>query len=189
MHICIIDMQYSNNNISDFKTIFNKINPNITLSVMKYNDKNLIEKIKALQPEGIIISGSKYRILQTTAVHLPKELLYLGIPVLGICYGLQWQSKMLGGSISTFDNGFHKYQKIVRVRDPFYIPPKLYFFAHNDYVSAPPRNWVVSCKSRGQVWIAYEPYTKHMGIQFHSEKHIASGVAFFGAWLQWILLK
>lgn len=186
MHICIIDMQWQKSNIENFKKVFHKIDQNIRLTIIKYNYRNIIEYIKLLHPDAIIISGSRYRILHKNPIHLSKDILYLNIPVLGICYGFEWQMKVMNGKIGTYETGFHKYQRMIEIKEPYSISKKLYYFAHNDFVSAVPKNWITTYTHNKQIWMAYDPMTKHMGVQFHAENHMSSGITFFSKWLKWI---
>ncbi len=59
-----------------------------------------IERIKALNPEGIILSGGPASIYEKNSPRTAKEIFKLGIPVLGICYGMQFMVHALGGKVS-----------------------------------------------------------------------------------------
>ena len=65
------------------------------------------DEIKALQPAGIILSGGPSSVLDAGAPRCTIELFDLGIPVLGICYGMQLMSQLLGGSVTA--NGKREY--------------------------------------------------------------------------------
>ena len=58
-----------------------------------------IAKIKALRPEGIILSGGPACIYETGSPRVDKGIFDLGIPILGICYGLQFMVDALGGEV------------------------------------------------------------------------------------------
>ncbi len=58
-----------------------------------------IEKIKALNPEGIILSGGPSSIYEDNSPTIDKALFDLGVPVLGICYGMHYMVHVLGGKI------------------------------------------------------------------------------------------
>ena len=58
-----------------------------------------IEKIKSLNPKGIILSGGPSSVYDHGAPHSTPALLHLGVPVLGICYGLQLIAYQLGGKV------------------------------------------------------------------------------------------
>ena len=57
------------------------------------------ESIKALKPKGIILSGSPYSTYEQGAPHSDPRIFELGVPVLGICYGLQLIAYQLGGEV------------------------------------------------------------------------------------------
>lgn len=59
-----------------------------------------IEKIKAFQPKGIILSGGPSSVYDEEAPIPAKEVFELGLPVLGICYGMQLMARMLGGEVA-----------------------------------------------------------------------------------------
>ncbi len=52
---------------------------------------------------GVILSGGPASVYATDAPKVPRELLDLGVPVLGICYGMQWMSQQLGGDVQAAD--------------------------------------------------------------------------------------
>jgi len=58
-----------------------------------------IEKIKELKPTGIVLSGGPCSVYDSDAPHSDPELLNLGVPLLGICYGAQLMIQQLGGSV------------------------------------------------------------------------------------------
>ena len=58
-----------------------------------------IGKIRALRPEGIILSGGPASIYEAHSPRVDKEIFDLGVPVMGICYGLQFMIDALGGEV------------------------------------------------------------------------------------------
>ncbi|MGD8714749.1 MAG: gamma-glutamyl-gamma-aminobutyrate hydrolase family protein, partial [Desulfobacterales bacterium] len=58
-----------------------------------------LDAIKLMQPEGIILSGGPASIYETNSPKIDKDIFTLGIPVLGICYGMQFMVAALGGSV------------------------------------------------------------------------------------------
>ena len=65
--------------------------------------KTDIEKIKAKNPVGIILTGGPNSVYEDGAPSYTKELFELNVPILGICYGSQLMCHILGGSVSTAD--------------------------------------------------------------------------------------
>jgi GMP synthase (glutamine-hydrolysing) len=58
-----------------------------------------IASVKAMEPEGIILSGGPASIYSSGAPRVDKGIFSLGIPILGICYGLQYMIDSLGGKV------------------------------------------------------------------------------------------
>ncbi len=81
---------------------------NVYCEVLPYNSS--IEKIKEKAPKGIIFTGGPASVLDENAPKCAEEVFSLGIPVLGICYGMQLMSVMLGGEVTRAHN--REYGKI-----------------------------------------------------------------------------
>ena len=60
-----------------------------------------IEKLKEIAPIGIILTGGPHSVYAETSPHTTKELFELGIPILGICYGMQLMAYTLGGEVKS----------------------------------------------------------------------------------------
>src|SRR5580704_11696673 len=58
-----------------------------------------IEEIRALEPAGIVLSGGPSSVYDTAAPVCDPKVLQLDVPVLGICYGMQWMAHALGGKV------------------------------------------------------------------------------------------
>src|SRR5438128_6655643 len=58
-----------------------------------------LEKLKAYQPKGIVLSGGPSSVYETGAPLCDSGILKLGIPVLGVCYGMQLIARELGGRV------------------------------------------------------------------------------------------
>ena len=68
-----------------------------------YSYKTDIEKIKAMNPKGIILTGGPNSCYEPDSPTYTDELFKLGIPVLGLCYGAQLMSHVLGGKVERAD--------------------------------------------------------------------------------------
>ncbi|AXH12574.1 glutamine-hydrolyzing GMP synthase [Halarcobacter bivalviorum] len=75
--------------------------------IVPYNER--IEDILARTPRGIILSGGPASVYAADAYHPDEEIFNLGLPILGICYGMQLISQFFGGSVIPADH--HEYGK------------------------------------------------------------------------------
>src|SRR5713226_4113417 len=62
-----------------------------------------IGEIRKLQPAGLVLSGGPSSVYDADAPKCDPQILSLGIPVLGICYGMQWLTHALGGKVEKAD--------------------------------------------------------------------------------------
>ncbi len=75
-----------------------------------------IDRIKALKPEGIILSGGPASIYEKGSPRTDKGILALRIPVLGICYGLQFMVDALGGEVVRSEKREYGFAELI-IRD------------------------------------------------------------------------
>ena len=69
-----------------------------------YHHKSSIKSIKDFDPKGIILSGGPETVKQKGSPKVPDQLFNLGIPVLGICYGMQTLAEQMGGQVISADH-------------------------------------------------------------------------------------
>ena len=72
---------------------------NVYSEILPYN--TTIEKIKEKNPKGIIFTGGPASVFEENSPKLDKEIFELGVPVLGICYGMQLTAYLLNGDVGT----------------------------------------------------------------------------------------
>ena len=87
---------------------------NVYSEICPYNVP--LEQVQALEPDGIILSGGPASTYAPGAPQVGDELFQLGVPVLGICYGLQLMSRVLGGTVTPDDRREYG-RAVVQVRD------------------------------------------------------------------------
>ena len=89
--------------IIDFYSQFNQLiarrvrENNVYSEILPYDTP--IEKIKEINPKGIIFTGGPASVYEDGAPSCDTEIFKLGIPILGICYGMQFMSQTLGGNV------------------------------------------------------------------------------------------
>jgi GMP synthase (glutamine-hydrolysing) len=131
-------------------------------------------EITALEPRGIILSGGPASVHAEDAYLIDPEILELGIPVFGICYGHQLMAAALGGDVAR--SGAAEYGKTdLRVREESTLFRNLpdrqtVWMSHRDAVVAPPPGFRVAAATSGSPVAAMEdPERGLCGVQFHPE--------------------
>ena len=132
-------------------------------------------EIQKLAPKGIILSGGPNSVYADNAFKIDMEIFNLGIPVLGICYGMQLMSHSLGGKVSKADHS--EYGKAVlkhTVKDALLLEslPEEHtvWMSHGDLVTEIPAGFEVIATSSDCPIAAMENKDKKwFGVQFHPE--------------------
>ncbi|MBN1429660.1 MAG: glutamine-hydrolyzing GMP synthase [Anaerolineae bacterium] len=132
------------------------------------------ERIMALEPKGIILSGSHHSVYEPGAPTLPHYVLDSGLPVLGICYGMQLLTHTLRGKVAP--SQAREYGPAVLTVDgdiPLWagLPDTLdVWMSHGDRIEAPPPDFLPLAHSHNSPVAAIgNPDRQIYGIQFHPE--------------------
>lgn len=140
-----------------------------------------IEAIKALNPEGIILSGGPSSIYEKNSPKMDAAVFDLDIPILGICYGMQFMVHSLGGRVKKADKreyGFAEL-RIAKSRGLFHgVKPKTNcWMSHGDSVETLPMGFVATASTTNtRMAAAMHPVKKLWGVQFHPEvEHTSQG--------------
>ena len=132
-----------------------------------------VEEIKAKDPAALILSGGPSSVYADGAPALKPELLELGIPVFGICYGFQAMNHALGGTVSsTGEREYGRTDMNVKggVLHAGLETTHKVWMSHGDAVSAAPEGFEVTATSAGAPVAAMECLEKKMaGVQYHPE--------------------
>lgn len=135
-----------------------------------------LEEMKAMKPEGIILSGGPSSVLGETSPTIDSELFDWGIPVLGICYGLQLMTKLLGGKVESSDHSEYGRTKITQIKKSRFlenIPMDdglTVWMSHGDRVIEIPPQFEILAESANSPFAAVAHTEKALfGIQFHPE--------------------
>lgn len=149
-------------------------------SVIKPGDTPL-KKLLELNPIGIITTGGPLSVYGEESPKCEPGLFKSGIPVLGICYGFQLMSYMLGGEVSSCDVSEYGPTKAkLKTSSVLFEGMKAtqnVLMSHTDYVSKPPKGFKVIAKTDNCPCGAIEnPDMKLYGVQFHPEvEHTENG--------------
>ncbi|MGL4849482.1 MAG: glutamine-hydrolyzing GMP synthase [Clostridium sp.] len=133
-----------------------------------------MEKIKEKNPKGIIFTGGPNSVYGENTPKVSEEIFELGVPVLGICYGVQLMSHLLGGKVSTapvreygkteinIDNASKLFEGI-NEKD-------ICWMSHTDYISEAPEGFKITAHTEVCPVGAMENADRNLyGVQFHPE--------------------
>ena len=132
-----------------------------------------IEQIRKFEPVGIVLSGGPNSVYDTGAPPCDTRILSMGLPVLGICYGLQWMAHNLGGHVERADRReYGRAELLIKDGSPLFsgLPKKLRIWnSHGDHVRALPVGFHVTGETGNAVSAAEDPARKLYAVQFHPE--------------------
>lgn len=139
-----------------------------------YSYKTDIEKIKAMNPKGIILTGGPNSCYEPGAPSCTDELFNLGIPVLGLCYGAQLMMHVLGGKVEKAPvREYGKTEVMVETSSPLFTdvtPNTICWMSHFDYISKVAPGFDICAHTADCPVAAAENRNKNLyAIQFHPE--------------------
>jgi GMP synthase (glutamine-hydrolysing) len=133
-----------------------------------------LEEVARRKPRGIILSGGPASVYADGAPPLDLGLLELGVPVMGICYGMQLLVHTLGGRVEQAEVGEFGRSEL-QVADPGMLlkgmpREQTCWMSHRDTVYEPPPGFTALASSSGSPVAAVEDAARNIyGIQFHPE--------------------
>ncbi len=139
------------------------------------------EQIRAAAYRGIIFTGGPNSVYAPGAPACDPQILALGIPILGICYGAQLLARLAGGEVARAEDGgeYGKTQLHVRPHALFRDVPEesVCWMSHTDYIRRPPAGFsVIAATDRCPCAALCDDERKLFGLQFHPEvTHTAYG--------------
>ncbi|MCH5268332.1 MAG: glutamine-hydrolyzing GMP synthase [Lachnospiraceae bacterium] len=139
-----------------------------------YSYRTELDKIKEMNPKGIILTGGPNSCYEADSPTYQKELFEIGVPILGLCYGAQIMNLILGGKVEKAP--VREYGKInvnVDINSPLFTdvsPRTICWMSHNDYISeVAPGFEIVAHTDDCPVAAAQNLEKKLFAIQFHPE--------------------
>ena len=121
---------------------------NVYAEILPYTTP--IETIRENGYKGIIFTGGPNSVYDMTSPHYTKDILDLGVPVLGICYGCQLISWMAGGRVETAPVSEYGKIEFTAKKSLLFVdvPEKsTVWMSHTDYISEPPQGFKVIGKT------------------------------------------
>ena len=133
-----------------------------------------IEKIKEMNPKGIIFTGGPNSVYLEESQHVDRAIFDLGIPILGICYGAQLIAYTLGGKVDTAPTSEYGRTEISYDRTSVLFKDVhekgIAWMSHTDYIAQVPEGFKVTAKTAVCPVAAMEcPERKIYAIQPHPE--------------------
>jgi len=135
-----------------------------------------LDAIRAWRPRGLVLSGGPSSVLDADAPVADPGLLELGVPVLGLCYGLQWICHVLGGLVEKAeDREYGRAQLKIERPDPLWAAwsgraERTVWMSHGDRVLRLPASFQVLASSDHSPFAAVRERERPIyGLQFHPE--------------------
>ncbi len=141
------------------------------------------DHLRQLKPKGIILSGGPNSVYSDYAPHCDPEIWELGIPILGVCYGMQLMVNQLGGKVIKAERG--EYGKAsLYIDDPTDLLTNVeegttMWMSHGDSVTTMPDGFKILAHTDNTPCAAIADHDKKLyGVQFHPEVvHSQGGLA------------
>ena len=135
-----------------------------------------LDYIRELAPQGIILSGGPSSIYEENSPKSDKQIFDLGIPVLGICYGMQFMVHALGGTVKRARKREYGHAVLnVRSRDSLFKNidhTTKSWMSHGDSITKLPRGFKITASTDNtKIAATFHPKRNFFGLQFHPEVH------------------
>ncbi len=135
-----------------------------------------LEAIRDFQPKGIILSGGPSSVYEKNAPLNPPEIFRMGIPTLGICYGMQLMTHVLGGKVARSSKREYGRSELF-IDNPQDLfaglnqgTPIQVWMSHGDRIEAPPPGFqAIAHSSNSPVAAMKNEDLQAYGVQFHPE--------------------
>ncbi len=138
-------------------------------------------EVRRRGPVGLILSGGPQSVYSPAAHAIDAEIFECGVPVLGICYGLQLMAHVLGGGVApAAAREYGRAQIRLDRRDGLFdglAESETVWMSHGDHVERPPAGFTITASTASAPVVAMEHAERRLyGIQFHPEvSHTVSG--------------
>ncbi len=137
------------------------------------------DKIMSINPKGFILSGGPSSVYEPGAPYIQKFIIETGLPILGICYGMQALTDILGGKVDPSTEREYGHAIVENLSSNALLPdaPFQAWMSHGDRITKVPDGFVALAKSGNSPYAAMgDPARKYYGIQFHPEvNHTVGG--------------
>ena len=133
------------------------------------------EDLVRMSPQALILSGGPSSVYDPAAPVCDPRVLKLNLPVLGICYGLQWMSYNLGGKVEAAGRREYGFAELdilpsTELLAGFPSPLKVWN-SHGDHVVEVPPGFAITGRTSNAISVIENPKTRMYALEFHPEVH------------------
>jgi GMP synthase (glutamine-hydrolysing) len=132
------------------------------------------DQVESIQPLGYILSGGPASVYEPGAPQIPGYILQSGLPILGICYGMQALTHSLGGHVAASQTREYGPAEVEILLDNPLLPPESgrVWMSHGDRIEQPPPGFAALARSDNSPIAAMgDLENKRYGLQYHPEVH------------------
>ncbi len=136
------------------------------------------DQLADLNPKGFILSGGPNAVYDPGAPQVPDYVLESGLPVLGICYGMQAITHALGGQVASSTEREYGLSQVATLTSNPLIPPGKHpvWMSHGDRIESLPNSFTSLAESDNSAFAAMGDLERsYYGVQFHPEVHHTPG--------------
>jgi GMP synthase (glutamine-hydrolysing) len=132
-----------------------------------------MEKILAIRPKGFILSGGPRSVYEEHAPYIQKFIFSTGLPILGICYGMQAMTHALGGEVYPAASREYGYAEIEPLlSNPLVSSLSKVWMSHGDRITKLPEGFIPLARTGNSPFAAMgDMKRRYFGVQFHPEVH------------------
>ena len=150
---------------------------NVYTEIVPFNTP--AEQIKTQHPKGVILSGGPASVYEPGAPASDPAIFKIGVPILGICYGMQLIGKELGGKVEPANRREYGSREIQTVNSSSLLNGiRRVWMSHGDRMLEPPPGFEITARTETTIAAMENPERKVFGVQFHPEvTHTENGEA------------
>jgi GMP synthase (glutamine-hydrolysing) len=133
------------------------------------------DELVAMHPQALVLSGGPSSVYDPSAPVCDERVLKMGIPVLGVCYGLQWISRTLGGRVEPAQRREYGFAQLEIYPSTTLLKgiesPLRVWNSHGDHVAEVPPGFTITGRTENAISAFENPATGIYALEFHPEVH------------------
>jgi GMP synthase (glutamine-hydrolysing) len=132
-----------------------------------------MEKVLSIAPQGFILSGGPNSVYEENAPYVQEFIFKIGLPILGICYGMQAMTYALGGEVAPSTTREYGYAQIEPATSNSLVSNlSQVWMSHGDRITRLPEGFIPLARSGNSPFAAMgDVKRRYFGVQFHPEVH------------------